>query len=60
MFYVEATTDRETPQRLAAHLLIAQECPEQVTRDQLKKTVCTWYDVKLRRIQLPVRDSDNC
>ena len=47
---------RLTVEHLNDLLLIAQECPDQVTRDQLKEIVYTWYDVKPRRIQLPVRD----
>lgn len=44
---------RLTVEHLNDLLLIAQEGPEKVTRDQLKEIVYVWFSQKPRRIQLP-------
>ena len=44
---------RLTPDHLSHLLLIAQEGPEVLTRENLKDLVYVWYSQKPRRIQLP-------
>ena len=44
---------RLTPQHLSQLLLISQEGPEHITRQELTEIVYMWYNQGARRIQLP-------
>ena len=46
---------RLNPQHLSQLLLISQEGPEHITRQELSEIVYLWYKQGARRIQLPPR-----